>query len=164
MHPPLDGEAADARRQVYLVTFPHPRPGSPLTAPSTLSREGIMGKLLEACAAPVSAFPNIQAQPISLDNAAVFREYHKPDAAGEAHGHYHIAVKGTSAFRFASVKRALQEKFGLASHWSCTHHGYWSPVRYCTIPSPAKPRAALDPPANVVVTSGRTSPTALGLP
>ena len=79
-----------------------------------------------------------------LSLAAVFHERHKEDATGVAHGHYHIAVKGLSSFRFAPVKKALQEQFNVASHWSCTHTGYWSPIKYCSVPSPAKPRASLD--------------------
>ena len=84
--PELDAEKAGAKRQVYLVTFPHPRSA------------------------------------VGLDGAPL------------AH----------HTFRFASVKKALHDKFGLASHWSCTHTGYWSAVKYCAVPSPKKTHAALD--------------------
>ena len=75
---------------------------------------------------------------------AVFQERHKATEDGEAHVHYHVALKAESSFRFAPVKKALLTKFGLASHWSCTHSGYWSPIKYCTMPSPSKPLASLD--------------------
>ena len=144
--PPLmDMESPAQKRQVYLLTFPHPRPSSALTAPGSLNRQGILEKLFEACAAPCPLNPHNPPQPVSLERAAVFRELHKPDAQGDIHTHYHIVVKGTSCFRFVGVKTALQRKFGLASHWSCTHTGYWSPIKYCAVPSPSKPRAALDP-------------------
>ena len=54
-------------------------------------------------------------------------------------------MKGSTPFRFAPVKKALQDNHRLATHWSCTHAGYWSPLRYCAFPSPTKPRSALDP-------------------
>ena len=47
-------------------------------------------------------------------------------------------------FRFLPVKRALLQYFGLATHWSTTHDGYWSVVRYCHCASPGKVHEALD--------------------
>ena len=141
----VKSEAEGAKRQVYLVTFPHPRPGSGLVAPTSMSRVDIVGKLLQACAAPSGTFPHRPHQPIVIDYAAVFHELHKENADGVVHGHYHVAVKGLSSFRFAPVKKALQDHFQLASHWSCTHSGYWSPIRYCAVPSPSKPKVSLDP-------------------
>ena len=113
----------------------------------TLSREEILQKILDACASPVQGNPHYAQHPVVLSAAAVFRELHKAEDADPPHCHYHVAVKAETGtcFRFAPVKRALQENFGLASHWSCTHTGYWSPVRYCAVPSPTKPRSALDP-------------------
>ena len=150
--PELEAEDGTSKRQVYLVTFPHPhvaadRRGVPLQAPGMLSREDILGKLLEACAAPIATSPNPQSapHPVALSAAAVFREFHKADGTAQPFCHYHVAVKAETCFRFAAVKKALQEKFGLATHWSCTHTGYWSPVRYCAVPSPKKTRAVLDP-------------------
>ena len=145
--PPEDmkAEAEDAKRQVYLVTFPHPRAGNGLVAPTSMSRLDLVKKLMRACAAPSGTCPHRPHQPIVLDNVAVFHELHKENAGGVVHGHYHAAVKGLSSFRFAPVKKALQDHFQLASHWSCTHTGYWSPIRYCAVPSPTKPKASLDP-------------------
>ena len=150
--PDLGMEDASSKRQVYLITFPHPRVavgrgGAPLVAPGTLSHEEIIAKVLEACAAPIATSPNPLAAstPVVLSTAAAFREYHKAEDADEPRCHYHVAVKAETCFRFAPVKKALQEKFGLASHWSCTHNGYWSPVRYCAVPSPKKTRSMLDP-------------------
>ena len=138
-------EAAGAKRMVYLVTFPHPKPGSTLVAPGSMTRLDIAQKFLQACAQPASSTWNRQPQAVVLDRAAVFHELHKENADGQAHSHYHIALKAMSSFRFAPVKKALQDKFKLASHWSCTHSGYWSPIRYCAVPSPSKPRSSLDP-------------------
>ena len=143
--PVLGDESHGAKRQVYLVTFPHPRPGNALVAITLFSRQGIIETILRACATPSSSAPGVQAQPVTIDKAAAFLELHKADGDGVAHGHYHVAVKGGSCFRFAPVKKALHDVFHLASHWSCTHVGYWSPVRYCAVPNPVKPRATLDP-------------------
>ena len=143
--PTLENEDVAAKRQVYLVTFPHPRPGSPLVAPGTMSRAAIVEKIVQACAAPSGTNPHRHPQPVVLDYAAVFHEMHKGTCGGAKHSHYHVALKAAVSFRFAPVKRALQDKYQLASHWSCTHVGYWSPLKYCAVPSPTKPRSALDP-------------------
>ena len=63
---------------------------------------------------------------------------------GNLFQHDHTAVLGQTSFRFLSVKRALLQRHGLASHWSCTHTGYWSAVRYCVVPTTKKPWATLD--------------------
>jgi hypothetical protein len=81
---------------------------------------------------------------VALSHAVVFRELHKATAAGAVHAHYHVAVKAASSFRFMPVKKAMLQRFGLASHWSCSHSGYWSAIRYCYVPSPTKPLASLD--------------------
>ena len=77
---PLDlpSEAVRAKRQVYLVIFPHPRGGSGLVAPTSLTRAEILTKLLQACAAPSSGSPDRRThQPVTLEFAAVFHELHK---------------------------------------------------------------------------------------
>ena len=140
-----NSETAGAKRMLYLVTLPHPKPGGALVAPGSMSRLDIAHKFLQACAQPASTAQNRQPQAVVLDRAAIFHELHKENADGQAHSHYHIAVKGMNSFRFAPVKKALQDNSKLASHWSCTHNGYWSPIRYCAVPSPAKPRSSLDP-------------------
>ena len=58
--PRLDAETAQAKKQVYLVTFPHPiaaagQNGAPLVAPGTLTHQQLMEKILAACAAPSQA-------------------------------------------------------------------------------------------------------------
>ena len=141
----LGDEIVGAKRHVYLATFPHPRAGSGLAVPSSMSRSSILTKLMQACATPSGAALNRPHQPVSLDYVAVFHEMHKEGPDGIAHGHYHIAVKGSSSFRFAAVKKALMDQSNMASHWSCTHTGYWSPIKYCATPSSSKPRASLDP-------------------
>ena len=50
------------------------------------------------------------------------------------------------SFRFSPIKRALLQKYGIATHWSTTHLGYWSALRYLVREGlPKKPASALDP-------------------
>ena len=53
--------------------------------------------------------------------------------------HFHAAVKLSRACRFAPIKRALQDRHGLPSHFSCTHTEWWSAVRYGYLPTDRKP-------------------------
>jgi hypothetical protein len=80
---------------------------------------------------------------VEVFNCGIFRELHAADETGEANAHDHVAVLAKK-FRFTAVKRALLHRYGLASHWSCTHNGYWSVIRYLYMPSPTKKREALD--------------------
>ena len=147
----LEEAGTSTLRQVYLVTFPHPRAaasvdGVALVAPETMSKDNLLRCFQEACKHPVYVDAwNRQHQPaVPLQQAGVWRELHKPDGNGDAHAHDHVAVLAARQFRFLPVKRALLQLYGLASHWSCTHTGYWSVVRYLALPSAGKPQAALD--------------------
>ena len=152
----LEDENGDAVRQVYLVTLAHPqgptsREGLPLKAPSEYDRAGARDAILKCCAEPeydprwLSRHPGFVAQPVPVDKLVVFREYHAESADGVTHLHYHIALCLGQGARFMPFKRALLYKFGLASHWSCSHDGYWSAVLYETRATPHKMLAALDP-------------------
>ena len=149
----LDEEADVGKaRSVYLVTLPHPKQvtsagGRQLTAPGSKSRREILRIFLECCAEPlyVSAVSRSRQEAIPIKHAGVFRELHREDAEGDAHPHDHLAVKGMREFMYMPIKRALMERHGIASHWSCSHSGYWSVVRYVYWPNPPKkPDAALD--------------------
>ena len=140
------GAEADAAkgRELYLVTFAHPKTshsscGKALLHPESLSRQEMLDKFCVSCEKPAYADArSIQAaRPVPLKNVAVFREFHKENDAGVAHAHYHIAVVVQRAFMFLPVKRALLN-LGLASHWSTSHDGYWSIIRYLWWPSPPK--------------------------
>lgn len=144
-------EDATARRRVYLITLPHPRSeyssdGVRLRAPSEFTREQMLAAFLDACAHPEyrDQHSREQGYSVDVDLAGVFVEFHKADENGEAHPHGHIPCSAGSQFRFLPVKRSLLSRHGLASHWSCTHDGYWSAVRYCSWPSAKKPLASLD--------------------
>lgn len=143
--------AANAR-QVYLVTLPALRrldvadrkPG--LLCPSEWSHENVARVLLDSFDNPATAHTSASwGLAAQLDCFVVFRERHTAREGEEAGPfHWHIALKANTSFRFASIKRALYLRHGVASHWSCTHTGYWSAVRYGYMPSPSKPREALD--------------------
>ena len=154
-------EKSGSRKCVYNVTFPHPQQarsagGVLLLAPEKLTKEEMQTHFLAACADPL--YTDQRSGSVTLELASVFAEFHKADAEGAAHKHYHVGVKSAQPFRFLPVKRALLHDFGLASHWSCTHEGYWSVIRYCFVPSPQKPRAALDPSPLVWAREGKHPP------
>jgi hypothetical protein len=142
-------------REVYLVTLPalsHANglgaSSSGLVCPSTWKHEDIARVMVHAFGHPVRAHNNSTwgGEVVNLNLFVVFRERHAP-RPGEKVGpyHWHVAVKAHPAFRFASFKRALTVHHGLASHWSTSHTGYHSAVRYGAMPSLKKLRADLDP-------------------
>ena len=144
-------EAPGAKRQVYLVTLPRPKKshsvcGRKLVPPGSKSKRQILECFLDAAAHPAYTDGKSlgRGTGVSSDRAMVAREYHKDDGSGKAHPHDHIPVVGSSSFRFRPVKQALLHRHGLASHWSCTHSGYWSAVRYVHVPSAKKPMSSLD--------------------
>ena len=154
LEPPVLGEegTAETKRSVYLVTFPHPRQGTSidgvlLVAPESMSKRQVMECFKDACARPVYTHVAARAEgfegAVRLRRAGLWRELHKEDQSGTAHAHDHVAALASS-FRFLPVKRALLMRHGLATHWSCTHQGYHSTVRYCVMASPKKPAHCLD--------------------
>ena len=148
----LGMENGSSVKSVYLITFPalartatDPRGH---TCPSQWAREDIARVILDAFRNPVHAHSGNQSwgSQLQLKSFVVFREKHAP-RAGEDSGpvHYHVAVKASGSFRWAPYKRALSVNHKLATHWSCTHTGYWSAVRYGCMPTLKKPQADLDP-------------------
>lgn len=145
-------EVPYTKRQVYLVTLPHPKEthsvcDRELVAPGSKSKRQILECFLDAAAHPAYADGRSLSRGtgVSLDRAMVSREYHKADGSGKANRHDHIPVMGSSSFRFRPVKQALLDRRGLAPRWSCTHSGYWSAVRYVHVPShPKRPLSSLD--------------------
>ena len=151
----LEAEDEHGRKSVYLVTLPAlrmvsnlpgaPAPGAaPRICPSGMTHEQVANMVLNAFTKPVRASAN-GGPPALLNAMVVFRERHAP-AAGETQGpvHWHIALRAGETFRFLPYKKALLYHHGVSSHWSTTHMGYWSAVRYGVMPSPKKPQEALD--------------------
>ena len=144
-------EQPDSKRQTYLITLAHlvkthSQCGIRLVAPGSLSRKQIRDCILDACARPAhtNARSISRGECVTLGKLSVFMEYHQPKQNGSVFPHHHVAVLANSQFRFIPVKSALLKRHGLASHWSCSHVGYWSAVRYCYRPSLNKPEASLD--------------------
>ena len=150
----LQAEDLGKRKQVYLVTLPHPRAAWPdrdrdsegFRCPGSLRRDEIINIFKDIFARPEYADIGNQHKgtKLALEKMVVFRELHQPTEAGERCAHYHVALCGSRTFRFLPYKRALRVRFKLASHWSCSHDGYWSVVRYGFMPTPRKPQAELD--------------------
>lgn len=137
----LGGEVAGGNKSVYLVTLPALKPGTTCrgyVCPSSWSHEEVLRVFLSI----FEHGPGDDNSGCLLECMVVFREKHADDAGRY---HWHIALKASRSFRFAPFKRALHVGHGLASHWSCSHRGYWSAVRYGVMPSPKKGQADLDP-------------------
>ena len=140
-----------APKRVYLVTSPHPRQqrskdGYALKAPGSMTKSEVLDCLLGACQNPVylDAKNVLACPPIPICMIGIFRELHKATNSGPAHPHDHAPLLAMRAFHPWAVKRALLRKFGLASHWSLSHDGYWSCLTYLVNPSVGKPLASLD--------------------
>jgi len=77
--------------------------------------------------------------PLVFKLMCIFQEKHR-----DGNLHYHVGLLAATCFRFAVFKRYIQDRWGLASHWSCSHDGYSTVVRYGHMPSPKKPSEELD--------------------
>ena len=144
-HDVLQGEVRDGHKSVYLVTIPALKPEAAVrgyVCPSTWSHDEMLRVFLTIFQHGQEVADNS----LKLDFLSIFRERHAAAADGQLGPyHWHIALKASRSFRFSPYKRALHMNHGLATHWSCTHTGYWSAVRYGFMPSPHKPQSSLDP-------------------
>ena len=122
-----------------------------LRVPEHASHADIEGAFLDAFARPVYTDPGNQeyfrthGSQVLLKRMVIFKESHAVGDDGLRHGHFHVALQASTSFRFAPYKRALLQRHGFATHWGCSHEGYWSAVRYGALPSETKPAAELDP-------------------
>lgn len=151
-------EIASAKQYVYLVTFSRILPETGLLGIARDVREctrlDIAACLLDVLNNPDAAAASGGRPRRSSDSVVkklvVFREEH-----ADGSPHFHAALALCRQMRFAAPKRALQTRHGLASHWSCSHTQWWSALRYCVMPSPAKAAVDAEPfqavPADVAV-------------
>jgi hypothetical protein len=147
----LCAEENGRRRSIYLVTLPHPKRSAAslgvLRSTSTLSHKDVLNMMDDIFRNPKHVDPAAaqRGTPTSrLERMVIYKEKHAPDDAGIEHPHFHVAVQLSGPVYFAPYKRALRDRHNVASHWSTSHDGYWSAVRYGFVPSPRKPQAALD--------------------
>jgi hypothetical protein len=135
----LEPEDSNCRKSVYLVTLPALRWALKGNAecghvcPSGWAHEDIARVIQAAFQNPSHNGSQNQrwGSSLELDSFVVFKEHHAA-TEGEDQGpvHWHIALRASGTFRFAPYKRALAMNHRLASHWSTSHVGYWSAVRY----------------------------------
>ena len=121
-------------RQVYLVTFPHPKKqkaenGIVLKAPSSYTKQQLIDAMLDV----VSKTQGPRLAPLRLLLMAISTEQH---AMGDLHDH--LAALAATCFRYGPLKRKLLEDYGLATHWSCSHNHYSTCIAYCYLVSPPK--------------------------
>jgi len=149
----LEEENSGAKKAVYLVTVSHPvqthsAGGVELRKPDSYTREWLRDAVLDVFENPVYADAGNQARSadrcVGLVRFTIVKEFHQETEDGVKHTHYHIAIHAEESFRFLPLKRAFLERWQVATHWSCTHVGYWSALRYLVWPTPTKPLKSLD--------------------
>ena len=147
----LEQETKGQKRTAYLVTLPHPSSASTdipsLRSTSTLTRADVVRMFVDIFANPeyVDAGAASRGGPsVRLERMVVFRELHAPNEDNLSLPHFHVAVLLSQPSRFVAYKRALRNRYNVASHWSCTHEGYYSTVRYGYRQTPKKQEADLD--------------------
>ena len=111
-------------RRVYFLTLSQCKLGT---------REQV-GTVVDLCFA--LAYPHM-----TLEYYSVFKEPH-----ADGNTHFHVCIKGSRTFRWAALKRKLQEKLGSGAsvHISDAACGYHACFRYCSLPSSKKTMAQLD--------------------
>lgn len=140
----LRPESAGSIKAVYLVTLPALKVlgrDRGYVCPSGWSHDDVLRVFLSV----FQEYGQANNSKVGLESLVVFRERHSGQDGVVGPYHWHIALKASRSFRFNPYKRELHVRHGLASHWSTTHTGYWSAVRYGFMPSPHKPQAELDP-------------------
>jgi len=146
----LEAEDPSKHKTVYLITFPalaFAGRAAGLRCPSTLTREEIARCVVAAIASPLYTHLGHAGRTSSTELLmyVVFREmHHLRDGDAGRLAHFHVALKSSASFRFGPVKKALEVNCKLASHWSCSHEGIWSAIRYGFFPTPKKPAEELD--------------------
>ena len=160
----------NAIKKSYLITIPHPvfrrlrKKTTPLTSPSSFTREQVEKVFFDAAQRPVYGDKRNQhhACGVDLEQMAIFMEYHKPRPGSPADAdrkiHFHVAVQAKRSFRFLPLKRAIRARARLETHWSCDHEGYFSALKYCALPSPTKVQADLDPEPRLWAKGGTRKP------
>ena len=143
-------EVAGKRHEVYLVTLSRALPGtvemSNLVDTSTLTSEAVGLAVRRAFDEPLGRVPGAPGRPRRPDaesvvkKVAVFRECHADGAA-----HFHVALLLSQKMAWGPPKRALRERDGMATHWSCSHTQWWSALRYGAIPTLKKTEVDDDP-------------------
>ena len=148
----LEDENPGVKKAVYMVTLPHPCCGGnsaapALRAPDSFAHIDVITMILDIFEHPVYIDPAAALRTVANvkpEKMVVFKENHAPNAAGKVYSHYHVALLLPQPMRFLAYKRALRSRWNVASHWSCSHDGYWSAVRYGVMPTPKKNQQDLD--------------------
>jgi hypothetical protein len=109
--------------------------GIVLRKPAEFTREQIRDAILDV----FKVTDQGRCTPLTVKFLVVFRERH-----GDLEIHFHVGVLAERNFRFNVLKKALLEKYGLASHWATSHEYYSSVVAYGYVPSLRKKQEDLD--------------------
>ena len=138
---------------------------APLRGPSNFTREEIEETMSSAASRPMYEDSRNQyhQKGVVLQKMGIFLELHKSENddtstfASCRDPHYHVALQGERSFRNLLMKKAIRVRYGLETHWSCTHDGYWL---CATVPSnrPKKSQEELDPQPRLWARNGSHPP------
>ncbi|CAE7343110.1 unnamed protein product, partial [Symbiodinium microadriaticum] len=141
----LGSEDDSKKTQVHFITFSRLLPGTvelrDLRDLESMSREDIACCVWKAFDEPLAAGRGRPPTATELvRKIAVFREEH-----ADGMHHFHVAVLLRQSRSFVAAKRTLRERDHLAAHFSASHTGFWSAVRYGHIPTAKKPEVDATP-------------------
>jgi len=133
----LGSETQDAHKFFYLITFSRILPETLAAAAgnlrdaASLTRQQIAAAVKNAFNNPLPPVggggrPRGRMQNV-VKKLVVFLEQH-----ADGSKHYHVAVYLYVQSRWEAVKRTLKVREKLAAHFSCSHDGWWSVLRYGT--------------------------------
>ena len=126
-----DLEDEETPTSVYLITFASVLGATaeaaelPLRTLEGVAREEIRDEVLDAVRKPEQLRRGGRPQ-----NAKDLAYVMKLIVFKEEPLHFHVALKLSKRVIFMAYKAALRRRFGLASHWSCTHREFFSVARY----------------------------------
>jgi len=142
----VEPSPSDCKCEVYLITFARVLQErlqlGGLRDVTRLRKAKVLECVVDSWNNPVQGSsggrPRESASPL-VRKAVVFEEAHEDGSK-----HFHVAVLLSTQMRFSTCKRTLQERHGLAAHFSTTHTQWWSALRY-GMESPKKPNPDKSP-------------------
>ena len=134
----LGQENGSRKTQVHLLTFSRLLPGTAevrnLQDVTEMSRKDLACCVWKAFDEPLgSGYGRPPASGALVRKMVVFREQHADGA-----WHFHVAVLLRQSRTFVTAKRTLSGRNRLAAHFSTSHTGFWSAVRYGYMPTASK--------------------------
>ena len=141
----LGSEDESKKTQVHFITFSRLLPGTAelrdLRDLESMSRQDLACCVWKAFDEPLATGRGRPPAATELvRKLVVFRE-----ERSDGMHHFHVAVLLRQSRSFVAAKRTLRQRDHLAAHFSASHTGFWSAVRYGHIPTAKKPEVDANP-------------------